>query len=127
MKNRKKNYPLYNIKEVTNLKDMIRFDNAKNDNRTAFIYKKSRKETVNVSYAQFTADVDAFGTYLFENKLRKSNIAVLGENSYEWILTYFSVATGDNVIVPIDKELPVAEIADIIAETECALLVYSNT
>ena len=127
MKNRNKNYPLYSIKEVANLKDLILFDDAKNDNRTAFIYKKNRKDTVNVSYAQFIADVNAFGTYLFENDFRNTKIAVMGENSYEWLLTYFSVVTGDNIIVPVDKELPVAEITEIILETECAMLVYSDT
>ncbi|MBR5232865.1 MAG: AMP-binding protein [Clostridia bacterium] len=127
MKNRKGNYPLYDIKEITNLRDLICFDDAKNDRRTAFIYKKNRKETVNVSYAQFNADVDAFGTYLFENNFRKTKIAVMGENSYEWILTYFSTVTGDNIIVPVDKELPVAEMTEIISETECSMLVYSAT
>ena len=127
MRNRKQNYPLYNIKEVTDLKDMIHFDDAENDGRTAFVYKKNRKETVQVSYAQFNKDVDAFGTYLFENNFRNCRVAVIGENSYEWILTYFSVVTGDNIIVPVDKELPINEMAEIIEETECSLLVYSDT
>ena len=127
MKNRKQNYPLYQIKEVANLKDIILFDDSRNNKKTAFIYKKNRKETVNISYAQFTSDVDAFGTYMFENGLRKCKIAVMGENSYEWILTYFSTVCGNNIIVPVDKELPVSEMADMIAETECSLLVYSET
>ncbi len=127
MKNRNCNYPLYSVKEVANLKDIIQFDDAKNDSRTAFIYKKNRKETVNISYAQFNADVDAFGTYLFENNFRKTKIAVMGENSYEWLLTYFSTVTGDNIIVPVDKELSVAEMTEIVSETECSMLVYSAT
>ena len=127
MKNRKRNYPLYGIKEVTDLRDLICFDDAKNDERTAFVYKKNRKETVKVSYAQFNKDVDAFGTYLFENDFRNCKIAVMGENSYEWILTYFSVVNGGNIIVPVDKELPLNEMAEIIEETECSLLVYSDT
>lgn len=126
MKNRKQNYPFYNIREVSDLKDIIQFDDAKNDSRTAFVYKKNRKETVEVSYAQFNNDVDAFGTYLFENNFRNCHVAVMGENSYEWVLTYFSVVTGDNIIVPVDKELPVNEMAEIIEETECSLLVYSD-
>ncbi len=127
MKNRNQNYPLYPIKEVTNLKDLILFDDSRNNNKTAFVYKKNRKETVNISYAQFISDVDAFGTYLFENNFRKSKIAVMGENSYEWLLTCFSTVTGDNIIVPVDKELPVNEMTDIITQTECSLLVYSDT
>ena len=86
MKNRKQNYPFYNIREVSDLKDIIQFDDAKNDSRTAFVYKKNRKETVEVSYAQFNNDVDAFGTYLFENNFRNCHVAVMGENSYEWKL-----------------------------------------
>lgn len=126
MRNRKQDYPLYPIKEITNLKDLILFSDSRKNNNTAFIYKKNRKETINISYAQFTADVDAFGTYMFENGMRKCKIAVVGENSYEWILTYFSTVCGDNIIVPVDKELPVSEMTDIIAETECSLLVYSS-
>lgn len=127
MKNRNKNYPYYEVKEVSNLKELIAFDNAADNPNTAFVYKKNRKETIEISYAQFNSDINALGTYFFEKNIRKSKIAVMGENSYEWLLTYFATALGDNIIVPVDKELSISEITDIITQTETVLLVYSDT
>ena len=125
MKN--KNYPLYPIKEITNLKQLIYFDNARTNTNVAFMYSKGKNSTVEVTYSQFAKDIEAFGTYLFENGYKNTHIAVVGENSYEWILTYFSTVLGGNVIVPVDKELSADEIENILLSSDSSVLVYSDT
>ena len=37
--------------------------------------------------------------------LRDSKVAVIGENSYKWVVSYLAVANGTGVIVPLDKDL----------------------
>lgn len=82
---------------------------------------------IEVTYAQFKNDIEAFGTYLYGKDFRSIHIAVIGENSYEWILTYFATVLGGNVIVPVDKELSVDEIDNVLTSSDCTVLVYSDT
>ena len=121
------NYPHYPITEITNLKELIYFDNAQTNNNIAYMYAKGKKTIVEVTYSQFVQDVEAFGTYLFENGHKNTHIAVIGENSYEWILTYFSTVLGGSVIVPVDKELSVEEIENVLTSSDSTVLVYSDS
>lgn len=124
MKN--KNYPLYPITKISTLKQLI-YDVPTVDSDIAFMYTKGKKTTVEVTYAQFRSDIEAFGTYLYSKGLKNTHIAVIGENSYEWILTYFSAVLGGNVIVPIDKELSTEEIENVLTTSDSTVLVYSDT
>ena len=58
--------------------------------------------------------------------LADAHIAVIGPTSYEWLLTYYAVQCGVGVIVPIDKELPDGEIANILADSGARALVFSG-
>jgi len=53
-------------------------------------------------------------------------VAVIGENSYEWILSYFSVVNSGNVILPLDKDLSVAEIKNLLNDSGAVVLVFSD-
>ena len=64
---------------------------------------------------------------MFSSGYQACHLAVLGENSYEWILTYFSVTCGKNVIVPLDKDLEEVEIAELLRDSECRALIFSDT
>lgn len=119
------NYSLYNHRKVNTLKELLAYCAEKHNINTVFAYQRKKKD-IEVSYNQFKSDVDALGTYLFNQGYKGSHIAVFGENSYEWILTHFAVTCGGNVIVPIDKELDADSIAELLTDSESKVLVYSN-
>lgn len=121
-----KKYPLYPNTLVPTLKELIAFCAEKYSNRPAFQYT-DRKADVVVDYIQFKSDVESLGTYLFDCGFRNCHIAVLGENCYEWILAHFAVTCGKNVIVPIDKDLDAAQISELLRDSECTAMFYSNT
>jgi long-chain acyl-CoA synthetase len=70
--------------------------------------------------------VDALGTALFDLGIQNTKVAVIGENSYEWILTYLAVVCSGGVIVPLDKELPPGDIMNILNDCGAAVLVFSD-
>lgn len=121
-----KNYPLYPNTLVPTLKDLVSFCAQHYSDKPAFQYA-NRKRDVTVSFKEFKSDIEALGTYLFDKDYRDCHIAVLGENSYEWILSHFAVTCGRNVIVPIDKDLNAAQIAELLTDSECCAMFYSNT
>ena len=66
------------------------------------------------------------GLFFYTNVLKNSKIAVIGENSYEWIVSYFATVIGSNVVVPIDKDMSIQEIYSITENSGVEALVYSN-
>ncbi|MDD4121366.1 MAG: AMP-binding protein, partial [Eubacteriales bacterium] len=51
---------------------------------------------------------------------------VIGENRYEWVVTYLSVVNGVGVIVPLDRELPSQEVHNLLERAEVTAIVYSS-
>lgn len=120
-----KKYALNEIPHPSNLKELVNIRVAMS-NKIAFKYKK-KKEIVSVTTEQFKNDIECLGTYLFDCSIKDSKVALIGENSYEWILSYFAVVNGGNVIVPLDKELSNADIAHLIQKSGATALIYSDT
>lgn len=93
-------------RRVNDLRDMLNQSAELYKNSNAFMIRKGEGEFEGVSYPDFKKNVDSFGTALIDLGLKDSFIAVLGENRYEWCVTYLSVVNGAGIIVPLDKELP---------------------
>ena len=71
--------------------------------------------------------MNAQGAHLYDSGLRHARIVVLGENSYEWILTWFAAVLGGNIIVPLDKDQRPEEIAGLLKRCGAELFVCSRT
>lgn len=121
-----KNYDLYSNTPVYTIKELLEFCVNEYGEKEAFAYQ-NKKQDISISFKRFKREVEAFGSYLFSEGFKECHIAVLGENSYEWILTHFTVTCGGNVIVPIDRELDADSVAELLLDSESKLLVYSNT
>ncbi len=121
-----KNYKLYQHTPVYTTKELLNFCVTEYSEKEAFSYQ-NRKQDISISFTELKKQINAFGTYLFNEGFNDSHIAVFGENSYEWILTHFAVTCGGNVIVPIDKELDTDSILELLTDSESKVLVYSNT
>jgi len=113
------------IPEATDLRDALRRVAKTYAEKDAFYVKKDGSYH-GITYKQFEAEVNALGTYLVSNGMKNEKIAVIGENSYEWCLTYMSVVCGVGVIVPLDKELPENEIINLLTRSKASAIVYSK-
>ncbi|HBU11248.1 MAG TPA: AMP-dependent synthetase [Clostridiales bacterium] len=77
------------------------------------------------SCEEFAAMVRALGAALLEKDLPGRKVAVIGETSVKWIAAYFATVTGGGVIIPVDKELPDDEIANVLNDSGAAAIVYA--
>ncbi len=116
--------PLYEVGQIRDLKDMLCQSVEKWEDKAAFLSKKEGKY-VPTSYRQYYNDVIALGTALINRGYLGKRIAVIGENRYEWCLTYMAVVCGVGIIVPMDKELPEKEIHQLIQTAEVDAVIYS--
>ncbi len=110
-----------------NLKEMMKISAEKFGERSAF-YKEGKglEDSKKVTYKEFYHEINSLGTALVEMGLKDKRIAVIGENRYEWELSYLAVATGTGIIVPLDKALPENEIESLIIRSEVEAIFYSS-
>lgn len=113
----------YPVRAISDFKDLLMQSAEIFSERTAFSIKKNG-EYVGITYPQFRDDVFAFGAAL--NRLfglEFSRVALIGENSYEWCVSYLAVTCGSGVIVPIDKDLDFDDIASIISVSKSKAII----
>ncbi|MFT8709766.1 MAG: AMP-binding protein [Sporolactobacillus sp.] len=106
-------------------RELIEGSAKKFANKIAFQIKKGPSDYRYISYAQFRTDYRALGNAFLDRGLRGKRIAVIGKNSYDWVLHYVSAATV-GVAVPIDRELGAEDMAALIDSANCAA-VYADS
>lgn len=118
---------LYEHRPITDIKDLITSSAEIFENDPAFLVKKKHGEPFEpITYGAFKKDIDALGTSLVRRGLQGEHIAVIGENSYEWVVAYLSVTMGTGVVVPIDRELKAPEIANLLNRAKVEAIFYSR-
>ena len=118
--------PIYPVRPVTDLKDMLEQSSRLFAEKDAFWVKSSNESYSGIKYREFKNDVDALGTAFHSLGLKGAFIAVIGENRYEWCLTYFATVTGTGITVPLDKELPVAEVENLLIRSKARAVIFSG-
>ena len=115
--------PLYEVREIRDFRDMLNQSAEQFANEPAFRIRKSNGEYYDINYTEFHSQVWALGTALISLGMKnKKKIAVMGVNSYRWVLTYFASQIAGNVIVPIDKELMFDDINTILEVSETEMI-----
>ncbi len=81
-----------------------------------------------LTYSSLLNNILKFGAALRELGIpARSHIAVIGENRVQWGLTYLTAMCFDYVIVPVDRNLTLNEILNILHESDSVAVVYSDT
>ncbi len=120
-------YPYYEVKKIRNLKEMLNGACKEFSDRTAFVVKKKGdNKYTEIKYSQVLKDVNALGTALIDIGLKDKNVAVIGENRYEWCISYLATVNGVGTIVPLDKELPESEIESLLERSNATAIIYSG-
>lgn len=94
---------------------------------TAFTLKKVVNDKVtykNISYAQFGEDIRNLTTAFMAKGMDR--IAVIGKNSYDWLVCYYATICSGGVTVPLDKGLTPVEIKSCLLRSEAQALVFDS-
>ena len=119
--------PVYKVEKFTDIKDMLKKSGEKYGDRPAYIFRtdvpgKFRE----ITHKEFRDQIDQLGTKLIDLGLKDKRIAVIGENCYEWGVSYLAVVAGTGVVVPLDKSLPNNEIESLILRSEVEAIFYTE-
>jgi long-chain acyl-CoA synthetase len=117
---------LYEPREISDLRELINSSADLFGNKPAFLVKDVHGEPFRpITFSQLRMDINALGTKFVGMGLKDKKIAVIGENSYEWVVTYFATVNGTGVIVPIDRELPPKEVANLLDRSGVSAIIHS--
>ena len=124
----KDKYIMYkDIRPITDLKQMLETSVELYGDNIAFHVKDNVGGPYRgITYKQAKADIDALGTALISMGLRGKSISIIGDNRYEWAVSYLAVVCGAGIVVPLDKELGASELEQLIKEADVECIIYSK-
>ena len=123
-----KNYDYNKTVKIQTIKELMDLAVKEDGDKNAFEYRDNQdKEKINkVTYREFQNDTYYLGTALSMINMLNSHIAVIGDNSYEWLTVYLTILKSNGVIVPIDKELTSKEIINVLKSSDSEVLFYAE-
>lgn len=110
------------IEKVSNFRELLKRYESYGE-KVAFKYKENG-DIKGVTYSQFARDIRAFSEKMLA--IDVTRIAVIGNNRYEWCITYLGVTTAGKVIVPLDKALTDTEIEKLLKRSGVEAVVYDE-
>ncbi len=120
-------YPLYNVDYVATVRELLYHAAVKYKNRLA--YKIPEGDDIReITFEQLKNDAVGLGNYLLSKGIYGGkHIALIGENSYEWLIAYFAVVCSGNVVVPLDNMSQPEILQNIYRHSDSEGLFYSKT
>ncbi len=103
MKKLNRNYDYYDVSKINNFYELLKLHLENNSDDYAFSYKVNDK-IVNKTYKNVYDDVINLSGYFYKNYKNK-HIALIGENSYNYIIAFMAIVLSGNVCVLLDKDL----------------------
>jgi len=110
-------------KHAVNLRAISRTNSERNPKKVAFKYFDNNKNIAEMTFAQFGESVERMIGAFQKTGLCGKRIAVIGETTPEWIITYFATISAGSVIIPLDKELLHSEIKGFLDVAEADAIV----
>ncbi len=115
------------IQQLKTLKDIIVYGTKKGQDNLQFVFLDKDKKEDRRSFNQTWDEITALGTYYYLHGITAGKkIAIIAENSYEWIVAYYSGLIGDVIVVPMDIKLTDEELVSQLVRCECDGLVYTD-
>jgi len=120
-----KPYAYYEHKKLNNFKELLTLNLGNKKDEVAFIFNNAKKEEIKKTYNDFYNDVTLMSNYL-SNNYKNKHIALIGENSYNYLVLFFSIIISKNVAVLIDKDLSKEKIQELLKKSDSKVLFYSK-
>ena len=121
------NRKVYESRPVKDYRDLVDYSCTHYAENIAYKYKKDytakEPEYIEKTYKQTGEDIKALSTTLLKLGLEGKKIVLVGNNSYEWCISYLAITCGNMVVVPIDKALPDNEMQRLIIRSEAEAII----
>jgi len=123
---KQKNYPLYETTVFEDFRIMTENVADRFPDKVAFSFKKNVRspEVTRVTFSEVREYTRGIGTEMLSLGAKGKTVAIMGENGYDWVASYFALMSVGAVTVPLDKDLSAEELTDIIQKAACSFVFY---
>lgn len=127
MKNKKIQDIMYPVRKINNLKELVKVSTEMHGNQSAFLVKdRPGGEYLPITYGKMLSDINSLGTSLTDRGFANQKVAIVAENSYEWVVSYFAVCCGVGVFVPLEREHTAEDLSNLLDRSMTNVIIYSD-
>ncbi|MDR1630593.1 MAG: AMP-binding protein [Oscillospiraceae bacterium] len=120
------NQALFAQPPLKNLQEMLRRTAEMHGDKAAII-ERGKDGPITHGAKELFEKAQALGTALLDLGLGGKHIAILGENSFDWILAFLAVTGGVGTVIPLDKELTDHELSKLLHKGDTSAVFCSRT
>ncbi len=107
------------------MRDLILDVREKYSSRDAFVFRRKPTEAeIHKTYHDFGTDVEYIAEALRIHDVNGKHLGVVGENSYEWMISYTAILSSGSVGLPLDRLLPEQELVNLLLRGKVEVLFY---
>lgn len=119
--------PPFDVPHINSIQQML-IGSARRFQKKPALQDLNETPMREVTYESLLENVLRFGAALANLGIReRDHVAVIGENRVQWAVSYLTAMAFNFVIVPIDKNLGVNEILNIMHESDATSVIFSET
>lgn len=106
------------------IKEMLEHATAQYGKHPAAQYVDGNEKVVVKTYQDLKKDSELIAYHLSSKGYQKRNIAILSDNSYEWIISFFGIVLSGNIAIPLDHRLPIKDNETIVERSNSSVFLY---
>ena len=124
---------LYPRRKAYSLRELLEMVAGQYPEVDAYIYRKEvQGKDYHVTYSELREDVEAFAAGLAKQlsaagkTIGEARIAVIGANSYPWVVAFNAACSYLGTAVPLDAQLPIDEALNLIERSQADVLCFDD-
>lgn len=116
-----------NVPDLKTVKEIILYGVEKGKDKRQFIFHDKRRTEHTKTFNEGWKDVSRIAQYIYDSGMTGGKkIAILSENSYEWIVAYYATMVSANISVPLDSKLSADDLAKQLIDCKCDAVFYET-
>ena len=119
-------HPFIEVPDFKTAREMIEYGHIKGGDQKQYVYLETRTKERTKSFNEVWYDTVGLGQNLYMRGLSGKKVAILSDNSYYWIVCFYSILTGKYTVIPLDAKLMDDDIIDIMRRSHCDAIYYSD-
>lgn len=124
-KSKNKTYGRKTVNKLKNMYEFVEYIEYQHKEKIAIQYLK-QNDVIDITYGHFVGAVKKISGYLTEMVGEGKHIALIGDISYEWLVSFYGIIYSGGIVVPIDKQLAMEDMAIMIEKAECDGVIFNN-
>lgn len=113
---------------VEDFRELVEFVLEDHADCIAYKYKEDidakEPKYIEKTFKNACEDIKALATKFLNLGLEKKRIILIGNNSYEWCVSYLGITCANMIVVPLDKSLPDNEIETLIKRSKAEVAIF---